>query len=73
LLTSVQWTLASTFDPKGWFFSKLDLAVTILFWTVHFLFDKDVDIGRSGKKGMDIYLRLSDFVGRQKMVCGILH
>jgi hypothetical protein len=48
LLTSVQWTLANTFDLKGWFFSKLDLTVTILFWTVHFLFDKDADIGRRG-------------------------
>jgi len=72
LLTYVQWTLASVFDLKGWFFSKVDLAVVFMYWTIFFLFDKNIDSLASRKRGFDVYRRLAKCLDSCKEVCGIL-
>lgn len=73
-LNFVQWTLANVFDPKGWLFPKLDLAVALLHWTTYFVFDQDIEGCESGKKGVDYYLELWKWLGldeKTKMVYNV--
>lgn len=62
-LTAVQWTLASMFDMQGWLIPKLDLAVAFIHWTIHFLFDHEIEGCWKAKKGVDYYLTLWELLG----------
>jgi len=67
-----QWALVNVFNLKGWFFSKVDLAIVFIYWTIHFLFNADLNIPVSGKKGVNLYLTLAQHLAKHKEVCGIL-
>lgn len=54
-LTSVQWTLATTFDLQGWFRPKLGLAVALLCWTLRFIYYDEVELDEAGRKGVNYF------------------
>ena len=65
-LASVQWTLSTVFNPKGWLLSKVDLAVAFLYWTIYFIFDQEIDGCERAKKGIDYYLKLRELLRMRK-------
>ena len=63
-----------TFTPNGWFLSKLDLVLHFIYWTIHFLFDEGIASGGAGRRGVDYYLELVGWLGKDvktEAVCDI--
>ena len=63
-LTCFQWTLATTFDPNGWFFAKLNLALAFLYWTTHFIYCDNIGANEAGRKGTDYLLVLIEYLAK---------
>jgi len=62
----------NVFNLKGWFFSKVNLAIVFIYWTIHFLFNVDLKNPCVCKKGVDVYLTLAQHLAKHKEVHGIL-
>jgi hypothetical protein len=66
-LTSVQWTLATTFDLRGWFFSKLGLALALLHWTTRFIYSDDIGSIDGRQKERDYFVVLVEYLRKDAM------
>lgn len=47
---------------------KLDLAVILIYWTTHFIYDKKLEPCHAGQKGIDYFANLLDLLAKDKRV-----